>query len=265
MNEFLMNAIMSGGLLSIALALIGTIVVLKRMSFLGAGLSHAAFAGVIISLILEIPVLVGAFLYNLIASIGILKLRKAANADALIGIIFSFSMALGIMLVYVEGINASIVQILFGDILSISRSDIVISFISTLIILALFYIKGKKLIYFAFDEEYLKTKGENTEMLYTLLLIALALIITVSIKLIGILLVSSFLVIPPSSAIMISRNTKQMIFYSVLFSLISLAAGLFLSFSFDIPSGAMVVITSTLIFVILYLKNKIEGKNESKM
>ena len=245
MSEFIINAVLSGAFLSVALALIGTIVVLKRMSFIGAGLSHAAFAGVVLSLITKIPVLIGTLLYNFLASFAILKMKSLKNADSIIGIIFSFSMALGIMLVYLLGINISVVQILFGDILSISTLDVYLAILSSLIIFYIFYKKGKELLYFAFDEEFLKSKGINTELIYSILLFSLALIITISIKLIGILLVSSFLVIPPSTSILLSKNTKQMLFFSAAFSIFSLISGIVVSLIIDIPSGATIVLISS--------------------
>ncbi len=254
MIDLLFYPLLSGLFLSISFALIGVVVVLKRMSFIGAGLSHAAFAGVSLSLFFSLPYYIGTFAYNLLSSLIISRFKEIKSEDSIIGVIFSFSMALAIGLLYIGGVTTSITQILFGDILTVTSTDAILSFLSLIAVALTFYKYGKHILYFAFDEEYLASKGYDTDKIYLFLLIIISLLITTAIKIIGILLVSAFLVIPPLSSVIISNNTKQLILYSIAFSSLSVIIGILLSLFIDVPSSALIVFASSLIFLLSYAK-----------
>ena len=245
-----LNAAIAGVAIGISLALLGVLIVIKRMSFIGAGLSHTAFAGVAIGYITNMNPILSALIYNGLASYVIAKIKE--NSDAIIGVLFAVSMALGIALAYVGNITAPLLSILFGDVLSISSMDMYIALAISLITLGVFWKLRKELIYFSFDEDFMKLRGYDVELLRLILLLLTGFMITAAIKLVGILLVSALLVIPPTSALFISKTMREMFAYSLLFSLLSVVGGIGISIAFDLPAGAMIVFVLALIFGICY-------------
>ncbi len=240
---------LGAGLTGLLFALVGIFVILRRMSFIGAGLSHAAFGGAGIGLALNINPLLSAALYTSLISPFIQSIGKWISKDAAIGIIFAFSMALGIIGIFYSNTYSDAMALLFGSILGISWEEVLLMLIISAFILAWFYRNWKVLYYSSFDEEFCKARGEDTEKVEKEFLIIVALAIVIGMKMVGALLVSAFMIIPPSTALMLKLNIRKTLIASILFSFIAISLGIVSSFAFDIPTGATIILWSTLLLL----------------
>lgn len=243
---FAQRALIGGVLIAVLCSLISFFVVVRRLAFVGMGISHAAFGGVAIGLVIGVnPILAAGFFCVLVAAgIGWFSRRGYLHEDTVIGILFATAMAFGVMLVSLADVyNLDLMSYLFGSILAMNWTDIIaLAFLSCLVLafLALFF---KELLFFCFDEETATASGLPVRLVYYGLLIAIALTIVVSIKLVGIILVSALLVIPGATGIQLSRNYRGVLVVSLLTGVASVVLGLYLSFWYDIPSGATIVLT----------------------
>ena len=250
MIELILLPTIIGILVSIITALVGNIVVLRKMSFFGSGIGHIAFAGVGLALILGLYnpfpiVLIICSLSSIV--IGYLN-KKGLSEDVGIGVLFSFSMALGIILLYVSNEQyKNLMSYLFGDILAVDKFDLINTVILSSLVILYLIIFGKILIYYTFDEEFTKVALKKSEIHYYIFLILLSFVIVLAIKIVGVILLSGLLVIPSSFALMFSKNYKSMFFISPLIGIISTLLGEFISYYFDLPTGPSIVIISALI------------------
>lgn len=243
--------IIGSGLTGLLFALVGVFVILRKMSFIGAGLSHAAFGGAGIGLALNINPLLSATFYTSLISPLIQNIGKLISRDAAIGIIFAFSMALGIIGIFYSNSYSNAISLLFGSISSISWNEIWMIIGISLIIIVWFYKNWKILYYSSFDDEFCRAKGINIDRIEREFLVIIALVIVIGMKIVGALLVSAFMIIPPSAALILNINIRKTIVASFVFSLISISLGLITSIVFDIPTGAIIIIWSTIIFTII--------------
>ena len=248
---FVQKALIAGVFAGVLLAVIGVYVVLKKMSFIGDGIAHSAFGGVALGLLIGANTTLSAVIFAWATAmlIGISKKNSKTSEDALIGIFFAFTMALGVIFIgFNKKYNADIFGFLFGDILAVSTMDVItIVCVSALVLLAVWFFY-KDLTYFAFDEEGAKVSGINTDFIYFLLLTLVSITIVISIKIVGIILAVAFLIIPVSTALMLTTDIKKLITISAAISVISTVAGFALSYAFNLASGATIVVTATLLF-----------------
>jgi ABC-type Mn2+/Zn2+ transport system permease subunit len=248
---FVQKALIAGVAAGVLLAVIGVYVVLKKMSFIGDGIAHSAFGGVALGLLMGVNTTAAAviFAWAIAMLIGLSKKNTKTSEDALIGIFFAFCMALGVIFIgFNKTYNADIFGYLFGDILAVTNNDLISIGSVSVIVLAAVYVFYKDLLFFCFDEEGARVAGINTDFVYFLLLTLISFTIVVSIKIVGIILAVAFLIIPASSALLITKDFKKMMFLAVVISLISTVAGFFFSYIFNLASGATIVVTATLIF-----------------
>ncbi len=261
---FVQKALIAGVLSGVLLAVIGVYVVLKKMSFIGDGIAHSAFGGVALGLLIGVNTTLAAVIFAWIIAmmIGISKKHTKTSEDALIGIFFAFCMALGVIFIgFNKAYNADIFGYLFGDILAVTNADIYsIAGVSAVVLLAVF-VFYKDLLFFTFDEEGAKVSGINTDFIYFLLLTLISFTIVVSIKVVGIILAVAFLIIPASTALLLTRDFKKLIYISVVISVISTVAGFIFSYVFNLASGASIVVSATLIFGSVTLFNGVRKGN----
>lgn len=257
--SFMQRALISGFLLSIITSIIGAYLVLRGITFMGSGISHSAFGGIALGILLGINPLITAIIFSLVI-VWIMPYvsRKARlKGDVPIGIFYTSAMALGaIFLSFHRGYSVDLFGYLFGNILAVSYEDIVIT-LFFLIILLLFEIKNYwKIIYIIFDSTSAEVAGINTFVLEEIILSLSAITIVLASKLIGIILISALLVIPVSIVLPWSKSLKEIIIFGSLISLLSIFIGLIISFYFNLPSGATIIVILTLLFFIsLLLKN----------
>jgi len=252
---FFQRALLGGVLVVLMLSVLSFFVVLRRISFIGVGISHSALGGVAVGLALGVdPTLsTSAFCAGIALLIGFVSRRGHVREDAAIGITFSGTMALGIAIIAASGVYASsLFSYLFGSILSITWRDIYVISAYCGVVLLVVGALFKHLLHASFDEDVARVSGTPVGLLHYLLLVLIALAIVASIKLVGIILVSALLVLPTATAGQISRTYRKMLALSVTTAMIALVAGLVLSYAFDLPSGATIVLCSCLIFFIFF-------------
>jgi len=248
---FMQRALIAGAFIGVLCAVMGVYIVLRGLSFIGAGIAHASFGGVAIGFFTGInPVWTAvAFCLGIAWAIGLVSRRGKVKEDTAVGIFFASTMALGILLIgLMEGYNQDLFGYLFGSILAVTRTDVVITFVVGLGILAVVVLLYKELMFVTFDSEMAEVTGVPAEGLYFLLLSLVALTVVLSIKVVGIVLVSALLITPAAAAYQWSEDFGRMMALAIVISLISTVGGLFLSYWLNTASGATIVLLSTLIF-----------------
>lgn len=244
---FMQNAFMAAILASIVCGIIGTIITQKRLVSMSGGIAHASFGGIGLGYLLGIEPIIVGLIFSVLASLGISTIKRKTNtySDTLIGIFWSFGMALGILFVALTpGYPPDMTSYLFGDILTVSslyiKMMLILSLIIILFITSIFnYWRG-----YLFDEEFLKTLGVNTLVLEYILFILISLSIVTLIKVVGIILVIALLTIPPAIAKLFTYSLKNMMLLSTLLGVIFGISGLFISYQYNIPSGASIILLS---------------------
>jgi zinc transport system permease protein len=252
--DFFINALLASVLAAITCGIIGTYIVSRRIVFISGGISHASFGGIGIGYYLGINPIIGAAVFSVLAGLGIeaLQGRSGLREDSLIGMMWSLGMAVGIIFVFLTpGYAANLITYLFGNILTVSRGDLLLMAGLAAVIILVFSLLFKEILYLSFDREYAKTQGVPVSGISYLLISLVALTIVINIRVIGIILVISMLTIPQAAANLVTKNFRHIIFYSIGFTLLSSVCGLFFSYALNIPSGAAIIFLSIIIFVIL--------------
>ncbi|MCE5300313.1 MAG: metal ABC transporter permease [Spirochaetia bacterium] len=251
---FVRKALIAGTLSGVLLAVIGVYVVLKKMSFIGDGIAHSAFGGIALGLLIGVNTTLAAVVFAWVIAmlIGISKKGTKTSEDALIGIFFAFTMALGVIFIgFNKSYNADIFGYLFGDILAVTDSDVWVLAGVTFAALAVIWYYFKELMFFTFDEEGAQVSGIDTNFIYFLLLTLISVTVVVSIKIVGIILAVAFLIIPVSCALLLTRDFKKMMALSAVISVVSTLTGFAFSYIFNLASGATIVVTATFIFAVI--------------
>lgn len=247
---FLQKAIIAGALVGFLSSYYGVFVVQRGMGFLGSGLAHAAFGGVAIALFLNQEPLIIAIPFTIIVAVGITYVKEKTNLaeDTTIGIFFSISMALGIIFISLKkNYSSDAFNYLFGSILAVNNKDIIIISLLSLISILLFPY-WKRWAYSSFDRELAYTDKIKVMLDDYLLNIMIAITIVVSIKVVGIVLIAAFLVIPSAAARLVARTFSKMTIISIILGINSAFFGLLISYYLDIPSGATIILLQALIF-----------------
>jgi len=255
------RALIAGVLVAALCAVIGVFLVLRRMSLLGDGLAHISFGGIAAGMLFGVYPLFSALAFSVLGAIGIQQLKKMkVYGDAAIAIFFSFGLALGVVVVSVaHGFNSDLFSYLFGSILAVSGMDILLIAtvgIATLAVLALMF---KELLYITFDEESARASGLPVDNLNTLLVVLTAIAVVLSMRIVGILLVSSFIVIPASTALLLCRGFKQAVAVSAAIGISSAVAGLALAYYFNLAAGGAIVLVLVGVFAAALLFRNMRG------
>jgi ABC-type Mn2+/Zn2+ transport system permease subunit len=261
--EFMQRAFAAGAILSLVLATISFFVVLRSFSFIGVGVSHSAFGGVALGALLGVsPTGIAIpFAVGVANAIGWVSRRGRIGVDATIGIFFSLAMALGIIFIGLsDQYNVDLFGYLFGSILAVSAGDVVLISIVGAALLVLTVILFKEFLFVAFDEEVARASGLPVALLDHLLLTMLALAVVISIKVIGIVLVSALLVIPGATALQLTRRYGLAILLSVLTGLVATLGGLILSYYADLASGATIVTVASLLFFVALVLGRLRSR-----
>jgi len=259
-SPFMQKAFIAGILVSLLTGVISAFIVLRKMSFIGAGISHAAFGGVAIGFFTGINPLLTAVIYSILVAIGIESTGRKGriSEDVSIGIFYSVSMALGIALVSLsKAYNVDLFGYLFGNILAITDEEILLTLVVTVAVTGTILVLLKELFLITYNEELAQVSGIHVKLLNTFFLVALSLSIVVSIRIVGIIMVSALLVIPGATARLFAKGLLSMIALSCIAGTVAVIAGLFLSYEYNIAPGAGIVLTSAVLFFVpLFLKKK---------
>jgi len=256
---FMQRAIVGGIILGLILAFMGVFVVLRHMAFFGDGIAHASLAGIAIGVLAATNPIIIAIVYSVIIAIIIFYLERKTqlSSDVVIGIMFTASMALGVILISLKtGYQPELISYLFGNILSIQISELIVMIVFGVIVIAYLLIFYKQIAFIAFDEEGAKVNGINTHVLTLILYIALAVAIVLGVKILGIILVSALLIIPASIAKLVSKSFRNLIITGIGFSELIVLGGMGVSYYLDLPTGAVIILFGALIFFLVLLVQK---------
>jgi len=257
--EFMRNALIAAVLVSIACGIVGTFVVIKKIVFISGGITHAAFGGIGLGYLLGINPVLAAIPFSLLSAIGIGLISKKTkiSEDAAIGMLWAVGMALGIIFIgLTPGYAPDLFSYLFGSILTVAFSDIIIMIILDIIIIGTVLFLYKEFQAISFDEEFSEITGVPTRILYLLLLCLVALSIIVLIRVVGIILIIALLTIPATIARQFTDKLKQLMILSTLSAIVLTVVGLWLSYLFDLPSGAVIVLMLAVVFLISFVAKK---------
>jgi len=255
---FMQRAFIAGILIAVLCSTIGLFIVLKRMALLGDGLAHISFGGIAAGMLFGINTLISALIFSILGAVGIQKLKKMKiYSDSAIAIFFSFGLALGVILVSLSrGFNSDLMSYLFGSILSVNISDIIIILIAGFAVLLTLFLFYKELFYITFDEASAKAAGIKVGRVNTLLIVLTAIIVVLSMRIVGILLVSSLLVIPASTALMFKRSFKQTLILSTIISALAVIIGLIAAYYLNLAAGGAIVMILIGIFLGVFFLSK---------
>lgn len=268
--DFMQRALLAGVLASVACGIVGSYVVIKRIVFIGGGISHAAFGGVGLGILLGFNPIIGAALFAVASALGIGVISKRTKReDTAIGIIWAIGMSAGIAFIGLsDKYTPGLMGYLFGSILTVPIADLIITGLLDVVILITVAVLYKELLAVSFDEEFATIVGVPVNFVYFLLLILVALTVVVLIKVVGIILVIALLTIPAATANLYLKSLKKIMVTSVILSVIATTSGLLISFYFDIASGAAIIGVAAVIFVIVWaakslLSGSIRGRGKA--
>jgi len=254
--DFMQRALLAGVMAGLLCGLVSFFVVLKRLAFVGAGISHSALGGVAIGVLLGInPILAATAFCTLVAwAIGLVSRKGELYEDTAIGILFVTAMALGIALLSLAvGYYADLFSFLFGSILSVTKTDLVLLGVTGTAVAAFLLLFFKELLFICFDYEAASAAGIPTGILYYGLLTSLALTVVVTVKILGIVLASALLVMPAATGYELCKNFRGMLTVAAAHGTIATAAGLWLSYRLNLPSGATIVLCAAALFFAAFI------------
>jgi len=261
--DFFVRALVASALVGVACAVIGSFVVLKGMSFIGDAVSHAAFPGIVIAYMLGLPIILGGAVASIVTALGIgaLTRRSGLRSDSIIGVLFAGMFALGVALFSsIPNYVGDLFHFLFGDVLGISVSDLLALSLLVLILLVVVRILWKELLFATFDPLGAGAAGLPVRRLDDLLLILIAVTIVISLQAVGIVLVVAMITTPAATAQMLVQRFGKMISTAALIGVASAVAGLYLSYAFDLASGAAIVLVETALFLLVLLVTSLRGR-----
>ncbi len=257
--EFMQRAFLAGLFIAILASVGGTFIVLKRYSLISETLAHSALVGVAVGLVAGYNPMWVAVVVAILFALMIEYLRSAFSlySDAILSIILSGALALSVIIVSVGGaFNNSLFSYLFGSILAVTQQDLYTILGFGLAALSFLVLFGKELYFIAYDEEVAKTSGIKVRLLNFLFVSVIAVIIALSIRVVGSLLIGALMVIPAVSALQYRVGFKHTLLLSIVFAVLSVVFGMFISYNFSLPSGATIVLSIISIFVFSLLINK---------
>ncbi len=251
--EFIQNALLAGLLASIICGVMGTLVVVNRIVFLSGGIAHAAYGGIGLAVFFGWPFLLGTIGFSLVAAfiMAVITLKSKHRADTIIGVVWAIGMASGVILLdLAPGYNVDLMSFLFGSILTVPDSDIWMMLGVGLVIVAVVVCFYNDYLALSYDEEFAQIRGVPVKTLYILMIVMLALGIVMIIQVVGLILVIALLTIPPYIAEKYSRSLLNMMVLSSVLSAIFTVAGLWLSYVFNLTSGASIIMVAGFGFLI---------------
>jgi zinc transport system permease protein len=266
--EFLNNAILASILASIACGIIGTYIVSKRIVFIAGGITHASFGGIGIGFFMAWNPILSALGFSVIVAwiIQYFSKRTEIREDSVIATLWSLGMAIGILFIYLTpGYAPNLMSYLFGSILTVSSSDLYLMLIVTISLLVFFLFFMRAIIFITFDQDFAQTKTSYVNLFNYLLITFTALVIVVNIRVVGIILVLSLLTIPQNIANIFFFDFKQIMWSSIVISLFGTLGGLAISFAYNIPSGATIIVTLVSIFILAKIYESIRVRFQRKM
>ena len=253
LDDFFIRALIAGLGVALVTGPLGCFVIWRRLSFFGDTLAHAALLGVTISLAIDMNISLAVFIVSSIVALILLRLQKTTNlaGDALLGLLAHSSLALGLVVLgFLSFIRFDIMGLLFGDILSVTKVDLIVIWVGGLAIILILKLIWKSLFASTINYDLAAAEGMNPEKANAIFTILMAAIIAISIKMVGLLLITGMLIVPAAMARNLSNSPMQMVFFSVIGGLLSVLIGLFASLEINSPSGPSIISVALILFIL---------------
>ncbi|HIW13445.1 MAG TPA: metal ABC transporter permease [Candidatus Salinicoccus stercoripullorum] len=259
--SFLQRALVTSIVIGVICGVIGCFIVLRGLSLMGDAISHAVLPGVAISYMLGINFFYGAALFGLLAALGIGFINQNSNIknDSAIGIVFSAFLALGVLLVAKAQSTIDLTEVLFGNVLTVKGEDRTLTLIVAAIVLIIVIVFYKEFLLSTFDSTMAAASGLPVKFIHYTIMVLLTLATVASLQTVGVILVVSLLITPAATAYLLADRLSTMIVISSFIGALSAVIGLFLSFSYNLPSGVVIVLVITGIFIITFFLAPKEG------
>jgi zinc transport system permease protein len=260
---FIQRAIITGIFVALLCSVLGLFLVLRRLSLIGDGLSHISFGGVALGLFLGIFPIYIAIPIAILGALAILAITEQMKVygDAAIGIISSAGIAGGIILASIShGFNIDLLSYLFGNILAITNLEMYLSIGLSLLVIIIISFFYYDLFSITFNEEHARVTGINVKIINMMLVVLTAITVVLSIRVVGIMLISAFIVLPSVTALQLSRGFRITVIISAIISVIAVIIGIFTSFLLNIPTGAMIVVINLIFLLLAFGYRKVVAK-----
>jgi len=255
---FIQHALIAGILVSLAAGIIGSLIVVNRMVFLAGGIAHASYGGIGMAVFFGFPIFLGASAFAVLAAllVATLTLHKRHRIDTFIGLIWAVGMAIGVIFVdLTDGYNVDLMSYLFGSILAVSTQDLYFmgALLGVIVLVTTFWYRD--ILAVSYDSEYARLRGIHVRFFYTLILVLSALTVVIAIKVVGLILVIAMLTIPVYIAEKLSNTLWHMMILSGIISAIFTLVGLWFSYTYNLTSGASIILVSAVslgLFLLLF-------------
>ena len=264
--EFMRNALFAGILVSIACGIIGSYVVINKTVFISGGIAHAAYGGIGLGYFLGVEPIMIAIPFSLGAALimGLIQHRTRQHADTLIGVLWAIGMAIGIIFIdLTPGYTADLMSYLFGSILAVPKSSIVAMLVMNVIIILTVYFLYNEFLALSFDEEYANILSIPVEPLYLLQLGLTALTVVLTMRVVGLIMVIALLTIPPAISRQFTTKLHRMMILSSVLGILFTLAGLYLSYVFNLTSGATIIMVAGTGFLLSMIYERYAGRKNA--
>ncbi|MFV0254955.1 MAG: metal ABC transporter permease [Erysipelotrichaceae bacterium] len=269
--QFMQNALMAGLMIGLILPMVGIIILLRKMTFIADSFGHINMAGVALAILLvnllNLPMIYNiliTLIWTIISAILIEYLRNKYKNYKELSILIVYSLSVALTMIFLSkssGYNASIFNLLFGNINGIARADLFWILIVEILMLGVIFCNYRKIILLSLDEEYSKLYGINVDKNRYLMMILIAITITIAIETIGVLLVSSLISIPLLASAQLAKNLKLTLLFAILITEVAIILGIILGFILDLPTSAVIVIITIIVYLISSLISKLKANN----
>ncbi|RUM58324.1 MAG: metal ABC transporter permease [Persephonella sp.] len=260
-NPLILNSLIGGVILTVLLSVISLFVYLRNWSFINVGISHATFGGLALGVFLGITPTITALVFAVLIGflIGYISRKGSINEDTSIGILFSISMALGVILLTKSpNYTNDLFTFLFGNILTITTTDIYTVLIFSIFTIAFIWINFNKLMFCCYNEEVAYVSGINTTFYYYSLIIIVAITTVLAVKLVGVILASAMMILPSAFSKQLFWHYKKIIIFSIFSSVIFVISGIYIAYLLDTPPGATIVFVYSIAFFLAFGINKLK-------
>ena len=251
--DFMRNALYASLLVGVACGLIGTLVVLNRIVFLGGGIAHAAYGGIGLAYYFGQDPMLGAILFSILSALGmgLVHLRTKARSDTLIGVMWSIGMAIGIIFVSLTpGFKADLMSYLFGSLLAVSGADLRLMAVVVVLVIAFVVLLYRSLQAISFDETFSTVRNLPVAVLYLVMLVMIGLTVVVSMRVVGLIMVIAMLTIPPATANLFLKDMKGMMLLSIGLGWLFSTIGLIVSFALNLQAGSVIILVASLSYLL---------------
>lgn len=260
---FIQRALIAGSFIALLCSTLGVLLVLRRLSLIGDGLAHVTFGSVALGMVFKVYPLYASIPVVMLSSLGILKLTQKARiyGDAAIGIVSSIGIAVGVILASVAGgFNVDLFSYLFGNILAISSTEVVIAISLSVVALLVIFFYFNEIFSLTFDEEFARVSGINADRLNSIVALLTAVTVVLTMRVVGIMLTSALLILPAVTAFQVARGFKSSLAIAAAVSLLSVFSGIFFSVALDLPTGATIVVLNFMVFLAVFLYKAVRTK-----